>query len=396
MRPSPHPVGGGKGAWSRMPTGDGVQSKVLRIAFLIKRFGPSGGKEIYALQAARGLLNKGHQVDVYAYEADERFIDGITVHRVARNVTFSNVLSTLDFIRKTSGMLRDKPYDIIHSHERNYKQDVLTLHSFSYLSGLEEYSGLKRFDQKYLSLRSLCYLWLEKKQMASPWLISVSEAIAEDAALRYGRTGKMTVIRPGVDIDTFHPDLIKAQRQKARARLGVRGNELVIVFVGSAFKRKGLDRLIPALSKNMRLFVIGSGDHVSRYKRMVMRQDLEHRVQFFGFDEDVRKYYAAADAVALPSRSEAFGMTILEAMACGLATIVSSNSGVADIVKHGWNGFLMHEPEQLPDLLKTLFDEDLRSNVARRARMTAERYTWEQITAAHEACYERILSEKTG
>ena len=367
----------------------------MRIAFLIKRFSPSGGKEIYALQVARELLNKGHKVDVYAYAADQRFLDGITFHRVPQRVSFSNVLSTLYFIRETNKMLRDRSYEIVHSHERNYTQDVLTLHSFSYLSGLEKYTGLRKFDQKYLSLRSLCYLWLEKRQMGSPWLISVSKRIAEDAALRYGRTENVAVIPPGVDIEAFHPDWIKAQRQEARARLGARKDELVVLFMGSAFKRKGLDRLIPALSTNMRLFVVGSGDHANLYKRMVMHCGLERQVRFFGFDENVQQYYSAADVVALPSRSEAFGMSILEAMACGLPTIVSSNSGVADIVKHGWNGFLMNDPKELPDLLKTLFDEDLRSTVGKQARMTAERYAWEKIAAAHENCYETILSGKT-
>ena len=125
----------------------------MRIAFLIKRFSPSGGKEIYALQVARELLNKGHKVDVYAYAADQRFLDGITFHRVPQRVSFSNVLSTLYFIRETNKMLGDRSYEIVHSHERNYTQDVLTLHSFSYLSGLEKYTGLRKFDQKYLSLR---------------------------------------------------------------------------------------------------------------------------------------------------------------------------------------------------------------------------------------------------
>ncbi len=369
--------------------------KMLKIAFLVKRFCKSGGKELYAVEVARGLVKQGHQVDIFSYVADTKLINGITFHQVPKRLAFSSILNTLSFIRETTKMLRSNSYDIIHSHERNHKQDVLTLHSFSYISGLEKYSGLRQIEQKYFSLRSLCYLWLEKKQMTTPWLISVSDEITKDVRRQYNRTENIVVMPPGVDTELFHPDVIAKERIAARSKAQAADDELVIVFVGSAFKRKGLDRLFPALSKGMRLLVVGTGDNVRMYKRKVKQYGIENQVQFVGLADDVRKYFAAADVVVLPSRSEAFGISVLEGMACGLPVIVSANSGVAALIKHEENGFLMKHPAELSDFLKRLFSRSRRIKMGEHARNTAENFSWQKTAEAHEKFYRQVLSQKT-
>jgi UDP-glucose:(heptosyl)LPS alpha-1,3-glucosyltransferase len=367
---------------------------MLNVAICIKRFGRWGGKETYAVEVARKLARKGHQISIFACTADSSLLQGITFHAVTGRWFFSNVLNTLNFIYQTRHIASNGGFDIVHSHERHYHADVQTLHSFSYLSGMDQYKGLRKFDQKYLSPRSLAYLWLEKRQMGTPWLIAVSGKVAEDVGIHYHRTENMRVIRPGVDIEAFHPRHVKENRRRAREQLGIGKNELAILFVGSAFKRKGLDRLIGALSNNMRLLVVGTGDHLSLYKKMVIHRGLSQQVTFYGFKKDVQPYYAAADVVALPSRSEAFGMSILEAMACGLPTIVSDNAGVADIIVDKVNGCLMRDPDTLPDLLKALSDADVRARMGKMARDTARGYSWEKIAAAHEDCYRTIVSGK--
>ncbi len=368
---------------------------MLNIAVCVKRFGLWGGKEIYAVEVARGLVRKGHRVTVFAYRADPDLLENLAFQAVPQRMAFSNLMSTLNFIAQTRRKIPGGAFDVVHSHERHYGTDLVTLHSFSYRSGMERYTGLRKIDQQYLSPRSLGYLWLEARQMRVPWLIAVSESIARDVRERYGRRERMCVIPPGVDTRRFHPDRVRARREEARRRLGIGPREPVVLFVGSAFQRKGLDRLIAAISEEMRLLVVGTGDHLRRYRAMAARRGLERRVSFLGFAADVRPCYAAADVVVLPSRSEAFGMSILEAMACGLPAIVSANSGVAGLIQDGINGFLMDSPETLGPLLRWLVAADRRRDVGRKARETAERYTWERITAAHEACYAQMVSERT-
>lgn len=369
-----------------------MEQKPLKIALLVKRFHRSGGKERYVVELAQALGRRGHEIHVYACHLDHSLLTGMTGHQVPSRLRFSSVLNTLSFIRETQKMIPEKAFDIIHSHERNFTQPIVTLHSLSFLEGIEKYSFLRKIDQKYLSLRSLLYLWLEKQQMRSPWLISVSREVSRDVTRYYSRASNMVTIPPGVDTDQFSPSNVHNLRKKARAENRLAPNEVAVLFVGSAFQRKGLDRILPFIKGNMRLFVVGKGDKLARYKRLIRAYGIENNVVFTGMVHDVLKYYALADIVVLPSRSEAFGMSILEGMACGLPVIVSANSGVADLIDHNENGLLMKEDSALGDYFLLLQSEKERARLGERARATAEAYSWERVGITHEQFYYRILS----
>ena len=365
----------------------------MKIAVLVKRFTLSGGKERYVVELVKSLYRLGHQVDVFACEAEQQLLNGIGFFRVPNRMTFSSVLNTISFVRETAKMLERHDYDIVHSHERNYTQAVLTLHSFSYYEGLKKYSLLRKLDQQYLNLRSQLYLWLEQKQMKTPWLISVSTAISRDVKENYHRTGNIVEIPPGVDLTVFDGASVHAMRQQARKEKNIKKNELAVLFVGSAFQRKGLDRLIPAITEGMRLIIVGKGDHIPKFSKMIKAHPCGQRISMEGITDNVIKYYALADVVVLPSRSEAFGMSILEGMACGLPVIVSRNSGVADLIRHGENGFLVGKPSELPEFLELLRSGEKRRKIGCCARKTAKQYGWSRVGAAHEALYKKILSK---
>ena len=367
----------------------------MKIALLVKRFTLSGGKERYVVELARSLRDLGHSVDVFACKADHHLLEGMGFYQVPIHLKFSSVLNTFSFVRETEKMLQKYSYDIVHSHERNYTQKILTLHSFSYLDGMEKYSFLSRIDQKYLSLRSGLYLWLERRQMNTPWLVSVSEEVSKDVKKHYNRSGNIVTIPPGVDLTLFNPEIIGRLRDQVRSEKKLAEDELVVLFVGSAFQRKGLDRLIPAIDKGMSLFVVGKGDRLAKYKRLIKRYGLERKVSFEGIINDVRKYYALADVVVLPSRSEAFGMSILEGMACGLPVIVSSNSGIADLINHNENGFVMYEDSDISVLLNLLRSQKERLRIGKCARKSAEAYSWTRVGIAHEKFYRQVLSQES-
>ena len=368
--------------------------KSMKIAFLIKRFTLSGGKERYVVELARALSLMGHDIHIYACKCDNALLQKITFHAVPSRFTFSNVLNTLSFINETKKIVSKQKYDIIHSHERNYTQKILTLHSLSYCDGLEKYSFFRKMDQKYLSLRSLLYLWLEKHQMESPWLISVSEEVSRDVKKHYARSNNIITIFPGVNTDEFNPDNIKKLRKQSRKKNNLTDNELAILFVGSAFQRKGLDIILPEIKNNMRLFAVGKGDKLNKYKQLIKTYNLEKHVTFTGIVKDMKQYYALADIVILPSRSEAFGMSILEGMACGLPVIVTSNYGVADIIKHNENGLIMKKDSDLANYLYFLYSKKEQIRLGICAQKTARDYSWKKVGLTHEIFYKNILSGK--
>lgn len=370
----------------------------LKIAVLVKRFSLTGGSEKYALEVVRRLVARGHEVDVYARDTvDREKLAGLGFVAVpAGRLGYFCVLDLYSFARETHRLLADKLYDVIHSHERGHMpRDISTLHSFSYRgAGYIEYPFYKKLLQVYLSPRSWLHLWLEKMQMTAPYLVAVSDVIRADLAKYYNRVDNVSVITPGVDTEWFDPDWIAGKRPELRAEEFITEKELAILFVGSEFRRKGLDRLIPAIGPGMRLIVVGRGERMRHYRDLVDRHGLVGRVEFKGLSDDVRRYYAMADVVVLPSRSEAFGMTILEGMACGLPVIVSANSGAAALIRDGDNGFIWHQQTDLAGILARLKDKDLRLRIGRHARETAMNFTWDKVTDKYEALYYQVAIEK--
>lgn len=373
---------------------DVTLKRKLEIAVLIRRFVTCGGKERYAVEVTRRLRDRGHEIHLFCREFDRELSDGMVIHRVPVRWRFSSALSCLAFARDCAKQLPAAgAFDIIHSHERAYCQDVLTIHSFSYKGGLRSYPFFRRLDQTWLSYRSLVYLLLEKKQMHTPHLVAVSEAIRQDAIHCYGRHAGVTVIEPGVDPDQFNPRRISAERAVIRQRFGVGDDELLVLFVGSDFRRKGLDRLIPAIAPGMKLLVLGKGDNLSFFHDLAGRYGLQEQVHFVGLVEgDVGGYYAAADVLVLPSRSEAFGMTVLEGMAAGLPVLVSRECGVSPLINTGEDGFVFDDSEQLARFLVELFDGGSRQRVGAAARRKAEAYSWDRQTDKYEQLFMEIRS----
>ena len=140
----------------------------------------------------------------------------------------------------------------------------------------------------------------------------------------------------------------------------------------------------------MRLLVVGRGERMNHYRDLAVKCGAAERVHFVGHVEDVRRYYAAADVFVLPSLFEGFGMTILEAMACGLPVVSSGNTGAAGLIENGRNGFVFHDQDEVPGILQNLIDADLRKRIGHEARKTAEEYTWDKETARYEGIYYRI------
>ncbi len=366
----------------------------LTIAVLAKSFRRTGGMERYAVEVARRMLERGHRVDLYGREVDRDLLPGANFVEVSSRFRYSSVGSALAFARETARLLQGRRYDVVHSHERGYCQDVLTMHCFSHRCGLGKYTGLRRIDQLYFSPRNALYLWLERRQMRSPWLVAVSERIREDIRCHYGREEQVAVIPPGVDTQWFAPSWVAANRHQARVRLGCGEGEVVVLFVGSEFRRKGLDQLIPAVGDRMRLVVVGSGERLEHYQRLVRECGLDGRVHFAGLASDVRSYYGAADVVALPSLSEAFGMSVLEAMSCGIPAVVTANAGVAALIDHGANGLVVRDATELKGALATCMDPVLRRRMGEKARETALAFSWDAVALAHEELYYRIAADK--
>ena len=141
-------------------------------------------------------------------------------------------------------------------------------------------------------------------------------------------------------------------------------NDFVVAFVGGldwAHYFKGVNYLIRAIgkieNKNIKALVIGSGNLKKQYVQLVKDLGLEERVKFAGYvvDEELPAHYNLADIFTLPSinKNEAFGIVLIEALACGKPLIASNLKGVRSVVESGKNGLLV-EPKNSRDLAEKI------------------------------------------
>jgi UDP-glucose:(heptosyl)LPS alpha-1,3-glucosyltransferase len=367
----------------------------MKIAVLVKSFILAGGAERYAVELARRLVKRGHEIDLFSRFADAGLAEGMGRVVVPNRWRFSSAANSLSFAREAARLLDGRHYDVIHSHERGYRQDVLTLHTFSWAASLRKYSFLRRLDMTWLSYRSWIYLALEKRQMATARLAAVSDLVREDVRNHYGRTEGVRVIPPGVDTDLFHPAWAAEHREPLRSEMAIAPDEMVVLLVGSEFRRKGLDLLIPAIGRGMRLVVVGQGERRDHYAALAAACGISDRIHFAGLIEsDVRRFYAIADVVALPSLSDAFGMSVLEAMACGIPVVTSPGAGAASLVRQGENGYVVADSAGIAAALEGLLDPALRGRIGAAARKTAEDHSWDAVADAYESLFAEAAAQK--
>lgn len=210
---------------------------------------------------------------------------------------------------------------------------------------------------------------------------------------------QLTVIPAGVDFGTFSPN---GDRLAARRRVGL-ANAPTIFFLARldrAHYFKGLHLLIDAVARlpEARLVVGGDGEWREEYEARA-RARLGDRAQFVGDvpDEALAAFYRAADVFALPSvdRTEAFGLVLLEALACGTPVVASRLPGVRTLVDEGRTGYLVDPGniDELADRLGRCIRESATLG-ANAHQFVRARYGWASIAAKLLDLYQRLLAGK--
>lgn len=217
----------------------------------------------------------------------------------------------------------------------------------------------------------------------------------------------LVVLPPGVDTTRFYP----IPQEEARAYVGLPREHKVVLYVGRLDPIKGLDVLLKAMAHlkaagalseaEACLILLGGpvdAENAVWQELQALREayNLHNLVAFIGprTREVLPYYYAAADVVVLPSHYESFGLTVLEAMACGRPVVASQVGGLASLVRHGETGFLIppQDPNALAGYLALLLqDVRLRKRLGRCGVRYARRYAWPRIARRIARLYTRLV-----
>ena len=243
---------------------------------------------------------------------------------------------------------------------------------------------------------------LERRIYAKPGiaLSAVSQAVAGQLKKYFAREDVL-VIRNAVDARHFNGQARLARRDAARSTFGIADAEFVFLLIGNDWKNKGLDALLEALTEctdlPIRLVVVGKDDR-EPYVQQCEKLQLGARVSFLNPSSDVLQFYAAADAYVGPSLEDAYGLPILESMACGLPVIASSAAGASEIISHGENGLVLQNPRDVKTLAQLMrqlcVSPELSSSLGATAEHTAAQESWETHSARTYTHFLEVCSKK--
>jgi len=206
-------------------------------------------------------------------------------------------------------------------------------------------------------------------------LIIVLSDVAKKTFIQAGFAAeKVKVITPFVDTNRFQPTLKTDQVFR-------------VLYVGTIEPRKGLPYLVKAFLQadipNSELLIIGGASTrgLRKFMTETLNKNTNIKQEFWNFSQDdPTRVFGKSSVLVLPSVEDGFGLVALEAMACGLPVIVSSNCGAADVVNNGINGFITppRDVETMANKLRFLAENAaMRSEMGRFARITAQQYNQE-------------------
>jgi D-inositol-3-phosphate glycosyltransferase len=387
--------------------------------------GDAGGMTVYVREVARSMAKLGIRTDIFTRSTTSR-VEVTDIYPGVRVVTIpagppgeidkaglaSHIGQFVDGIRSFAVQTR-AGYELVHSHywqsgiagaELAAAWNAPLVHSNHTLAKVKN-RFLPPGDQPEPASR----LEGEARVISSAEiLVTSTDDELEHLACLYGAShDRLKTIHPGVDHAMFSP----GDKGAARAELGL-GDEVVLAFVGRIQPLKGLDlafravaQLLPALDRELKLFVVGGVSGPSGNRELAKLLELADELGISGSivlsgpqpHQSTPLFYRAADAVVVCSYSESFGLTALEAQACGTPVVATDVGGLRHIVTDASSGYLVdtRDPADFAARLKTLLsDRDLQAAFSKHARESSARFDWERTSRELAELYECLITER--
>lgn len=365
--------------------------KVLVLNWQDRENPQAGGAEIHLHEVFGRLAERGHEVTLltsgWPGAAERAEIDGMEVHRAGGRYTF-NVVGPLYYRRRLSH--RDFDVMVEDLNKVPLFAPLWARHPTALL--VHHLFGTTAFQEASWPMAAAT--WLLERPLGRAYrrvpAMAVSRSTAQDLARRGLPEEEITVIPNGVDLDRYRPDP-DTDRFPAPT----------LLYLGRLKRYKRVDLPIRALARlrqwgvAARLVIAGAGDHDGSLRALTAKLGLEDAVEFRGFvsEEEKLELFRRAWVHVLTSPKEGWGITNLEAAACGTPTVASDSPGLRDSVVDGETGFLVPhgQVDVLAARIRSLIEEPtLRAELGGNARAFAQRFTWDQAAADTESFLSRI------
>lgn len=346
----------------------------------------AGGAETHLHEIFGRLVERGHDVTLlvsgWAGAAPRAAVDGMAVHRVGARYTYS--LAAPRYYRKH--LARDD-FDLVVEDLNKVPLFTPAWVRPPVVLVVHHLFGTTAFQEATLPVAGAT--WLLERPLARVYrgipVEAVSRSTADDLIRRGLSASAIRIIPNGVDLGFFTPDPAEP-----------RFPEPTLLYVGRLKRYKRVDVILRAMAllrdqgMKVRFIVAGRGDAARHLRRLRADLRLESLVDMPGFVDEVqkRRLLRRAWVHVLTSPKEGWGISNIEAAACGTPTIASDSPGLRDSVVHGGTGFLVphDDPAALAERVRSLIsDPDLRQRLGVAARRFAEQFTWQRAAEETEA-----------
>ena len=357
------------------------------------------GSESVIYGISKHLSKKGHEIyitgrfkdfkDNKMYNEDINFINIKSLD--LRDDKISHIGSAILYSRKTSKELDKLNMDVLSLNDRFsaiFPSKLETPKTFT-THNPDAMDFYKQFSFKNNKINyGLFYL---KKKIEEDVISNSDQIITLNQFITDYLNDK------GFDNTTIIPNAVDAKKYYNV------GDDDFILYAGRLSSVKGISSLVKAFSninkeiEDIKLVIIGSGPEEFKLKSLVKKENIENRVHFIPMVNKIklREYLSCCSMFVLPSLFEMMPVTLLEAMGSGKPVVASNIPGPADIIKHGYNGFLFEKGSinELSEYLKILVeDNNLRNKLGRNARKTVkEKYTFEKIAEKYIELFKTII-----
>ncbi|MEE9187648.1 MAG: N-acetyl-alpha-D-glucosaminyl L-malate synthase BshA [Bacteroidota bacterium] len=361
-----------------------------------------GGSGVIATELGKSLAMRGHEIHVISYAMPMRldgFHGNVMYHEVetANYPLFEFPLYTLALASKMVDVAKFERLDLLHVHYAiPHAMSAYIAKEIHGRDSLKIITTLHGTDITLVGLEPAFLPLIKFSIEHSDGVTAVSKFLKDKTILQYGVEKEIDVIPNFVDTKKY----CRIKDPKFRSRFAPRGEKILIhVSNFRAVKRvSDVIRIFNIVRANVasKLLVVGDGPDRSNCEQLCRELGICHDVRFLGKQTELVPLLSASDLFLMPSQSESFGLSALEAMACEVPVISSSVGGLPELTFHGETGFIAEigDIERMAKYAVELLTNDSKRRLfAKQARRRAvELFEMDKIVDVYEALYDRVFA----
>lgn len=351
------------------------------IAFCLYKYFPYGGLQRDFMRIAQTVAARGHQVRVFTQQWQGERPEAFEIIIVPVS-SGTNHGRNAQYYRWVKTYLNSHPVDRVVGFNKMPDLDVYYAADVCYAEKVEREKGfLYKLTGRYRHYSAFERATFQQGKRTA--LLMLTDGQINDFKKHYQtEDSRFHILPPGIYPDRKYNHQITDSRRIYREKNALTPDQLVLLQVGSDFKRKGVIRSLEAVAalpealRQRAVFLVVGQDKPERYLALASKLGIASQVRFFSGRDDVAELMAAADILIHPAVQEAAGIVLLEAIVSGLPVLVTEVCGYAHYITAAQCGAVIAEPfvqQQLNSTLsKALEDETLRQQWANNARHFAD------------------------